>query len=66
MPHQSGWFCSAGAGIDAKCIQSSGRSKMVDLYDTLNQGTSQEIMTCNNLPKNLVSEYFSNDSTTAD
>ncbi|PQM42447.1 uncharacterized protein Pyn_16936 [Prunus yedoensis var. nudiflora] len=43
----------AGAGIDTKCIQSSGRSKMVDLYDTLNQGTSQEIMTCNNLPKNL-------------
>ncbi|XP_008233589.1 PREDICTED: zinc finger C3H1 domain-containing protein isoform X2 [Prunus mume] len=42
-----------GAGIDTKCIQSSGRSKMVDLYDTLNQGTSQEIMTCNNLPKNL-------------
>ncbi|VVA12429.1 PREDICTED: ZEAMMB73_Zm00001d030666 [Prunus dulcis] len=42
-----------GAGIDTKCIQSSGGSKMVDLYDTLNQGASQEIMTCNNLPKNL-------------
>lgn len=60
------FFLPAGAGINTKVIQSDRKSKLVDPYATLNKVTSPESMTCNNLPKNSVSEYFSNCSTAAD